>query len=516
MNGPGVFGLLSCALPLTIPSYALRLVRRYGTARVGWFVVAAFSALAVLYLLKPLRPMSTVTPAGTPIDLMISIAVILLVVGMAHVETLLSLRQQAEESERRVRAECETQAKAGATELTNANQQLLQKIASLEEAALALRESEAEYRFLFLENPQPMWVFDLRSFRFLAVNKAALQQYGFPQEDFMALTARDLLPPAAVVRFQRDAAKPCSTAQSRGNWQFRRKDGSFVDVEITALDFRCAGYPARLMLSSDTASRREQEKQFFEVQKQEIARQLAGGVAHHFNNTMSIISSHVSLLSHEAHDQKTSEHLNQISTAVNCAAGLSRQLLMASGRFAMHEEMLDLNVLLRQLQPMLGRLVGNEVTLQPVYGSDLPRISADPRLLEHVIVNLILNARDAMPRGGKVTLRTESVRVGGPSPDEHCPATRSGSFVRLAIRDNGCGMTPEVRAHLFEPFFSTRGVGKGRGLGLASIYGAVNQHGGWIECSSEPGQGTEFRIFLPELPAAAKQSETEFRRRMRC
>jgi PAS domain S-box-containing protein len=516
MNGLGFFGLLSVALQLTIPSYALRLVRRFGTARAGWFVVAAFSALAALYLLRPLKLMSSATASGVPVDLMISIAAVLLVVGMAHIETLLSLRQQAEQAERRVRAECETQAEAKAADLTYANQQLLLKIASLEKAAVSLRESEAEYRFLFIENPQPMLVFDLRSFRFLAVNKAALHQYGFASDEFMALTARDLLPAAGVARFQHDAAKPCSTAQSRGNWQHRRKDGTLIDVEITALDFRCAGYPARLIVASDTGPRREQEKHFFEAQKQEVARQLAGGVAHHFNNTLSIISSHVSLLTHQTHDEKTTEHLNQISTAVNCAAGLSRQLLMASGRFAMREEMVDVNILVRQLQPMLGRLVGKEIALEPVYGTDIPRISADLRLLEHVIVNLVLNARDAMPMGGTLTFRTESVRIGGPAPDEYCPATRAGSFVRLAIRDTGSGMTPEVRAHLFEPFFSTRGVGKGRGLGLASVYGAVNQHSGWIECTSEPGHGTEFRIFLPELPPATKSSETEFRRRMRC
>ena len=516
MNGVGVFGVLSWVLQLTIPSYSLRLVRRFGTARVGWFVVMAFTALALLYLLKPLKPMSVGTASGATIDLMFSIAAVLLVIGMGHVEAILSAGQQAEREERRVRSECQSRAEAQAAELAEENRTLSRKVASLEKSEAALRQAETEYRFLFVENPQPMWIFDLRSFRFLAVNRAALTLYGFTHEEFMGMTARHLVPAEGVARFQRDVARPCSVPQSRGSWQHRRKDGTGIDVEVTALDLRYAGCPARLILAGDLGRRINEEKQFYESQKQDVARQLAGGVAHHFNNTLSIISGHVSLLTQQTQDAKSADHLSQISAAVNCAAGLSRQLLIASSRFAMREEPIDLNSLLRTLQPMLTRLVGKDITVQTIYGAELPRIPGDVRLLEHILVNLVLNARDAMPRGGRLTIRTESVRIGEPGPHERRPISRPGNFVRLAVRDTGCGMTPEVRSHLYEPFFTTRGIGKGRGLGLASVYGAVNQHTGWVECSTEPGKGTEFRVFLPEILPTPRTSETEFRRRMRC
>ncbi len=516
MNGFGVFSLLSCILQLSVPSYSLRLVRRYGTARVGWFIVTAFAALAVLQLLRPMKPMSSGGMAGGTMDMLMCGSAVLLVIGLGHIETLLAAHQEAERQARRLRNECETQAEEKSTDLARLNQELLLKIAAFEKNEIVLKESEAEYRFLFAENPQPMWIFDLRSFRFLAVNKAALRQYGYTQEEFTALNARDLVPSGVSARFQTDAAKPCSSVQMRGTWQHCRKDRSLLEVEITALDLRYGGYPARLILGTDMSVRNEEKKQYFEDQKQEVAGQLAGGVAHYFNNTLSIISGHVSLLAHEQPDQKAADHLNHISNAVSCAAGLSRQLLISSGHFPMKQEMVDLNALLRGLQPTISRLVGKDIVVQSIFGLEMPRIPADARLIEHIVINLILNARDAMSVGGTITVRTESVRLGESSIGERGGISRTGNFVRLAIRDTGCGITPEVRAHLFEPFFSTRGVGKGRGLGLASVHGAVRQHGGWVEYSSEPGKGAEFTIFFPEVPPAIKHTETEFHRRMRC
>jgi PAS domain S-box-containing protein len=515
MNGFGTFGLLSFALQLTVPSYSLRLVRRFGTARVGWFIVTAFSVLALLQLLKPLRAMSPQGPSSTAMDLVVSAAAVLLVVGMGHLETILSAEQAAARGELKVRAECETLAGERHGDLARANEDLLRKIASLEKAEETLRQSEGEYRFLFVENPQPMWIFDLRTLRFLAVNKAALRQYGFTEEEFAALTVRDIVSPGLMTRFQSDAARPCSTAQLRGAWQHYRKDRTPMDVEVTALDLRYGGYPARLVLVSDLSARVEEKKQYFEERRQQVAGQLAGGVAHYLNNILSIISGHASILAHKQPDEQNAEHLAQISNAVNTAAGLSRQLLIASGHFPLTQEMVDLNALLRTMQPTLTRLVGRDIRIQAVFGMEMPRIPADPRLLEHIILNLALNARDAMPCGGTITLRTESVRLGESSFGERA-LSRTGNFVRLAVRDTGCGLSQEAREHLFEPFFSTRGVGKGRGLGLASIHGAVRQHGGWIEYTSEIDKGTEFSLFFPEIAPALKNTETEFHRRMRC
>jgi len=139
---------------------------------------------------------------------------------------------------------------------------------------------------------------------------------------------------------------------------------------------------------------------------------------------------------------------------------------------------------------------------------------ADARLIEHVVISLVLNALDAMPRGGTLTLGTAAVRAGDPQ-SQGGQSARPGDFVRLAVRDTGCGMTPEVQAHLFEPFFTTRGFGKGKGLGLASVYGAVKQLSGWVEFTTEPGVGTEFRVFFPEAPPAPAATESDFRRWIR-
>jgi PAS domain S-box-containing protein len=514
MSGFGDLALVSGALQLTVPSYSLRLVRRFGTSRVGWFVVAAFSSLAVLHLLKPLPPMNMGPASGVTLEIVFAIAAALLLIGLCHLETLMQERQQAERAEQRLRAQWESQAQQRTADLAQANQELLGRLARMEQAESALRESEAEYCLLFEENPQPMWIFDLRSLRLLTGNKAALGQYGFAAGEFKALTARDLLSPPAVARFLQDAVKPCSGVQPRGLWQHRRKDGSLVEVEITALDLRYGGAPARLILARDISPRRQRERELCEAQKHEVASRLASGVAHHFNNTLSIISGYASLLLHQSRDEKTAEHLKQICAAVNRAAGLSRQLLITSGQFALRQELLDLDGLMTNLEPTLRRLVGMEIALQRSSAPELPRILADARMVEHIIINLILNARDAMPHGGSLAISTEIVQ-GAEGQPEGARAVKPARLVRLTVRDTGCGIAPEVEAHLFEPFFSTRGIGNGRGLGLASVQGAVKQQAGWIEYTTQPGVGTEFRVFFPAASPEPAPRESDFRRWIR-
>jgi two-component system, cell cycle sensor histidine kinase and response regulator CckA len=514
MSGFGELALVSGALQLTVPSYSLRLVRRFGTSRVGWFVVAAFSSLAAMHFLKPLRPMNMGPASGMTLEIVFAIAAALLLLGLCHLETLMLERQQAERAEQRLRAQWECQVQEKTADLAQANQELLRRTARLEQAESALRESEAEYCLLFEENPQPMWIFDLRSLRLLIGNKAALRQYGFEAGEFRALTARELLPPAAAARFVQDAAKPCSGAQSRGLWQHRRKDGSLVEVEVTALDLHYGSAPARLMLASDITQRRQRERELCEAQKQEVVSRLAGGVAHHFNNTLSIISGYASLLLHRSQDEKAAEPLKQICAAVDRAAGLSRQLLITSGQFALRQELLDLDGLMTNLEPMLRRLVGKEIALQRSSAPGLPHILADARMVEHIVVNLVLNARDAMPHGGSLAICTDIV-PGAECPSERARAAKPARVVRLTVRDTGSGIAPEVEPYLFEPFFSTRGIGKGRGLGLASVQGAVKQQAGWIEYTTQPGVGTEFRVFFPAASPAPAPAESDFRRWVR-
>lgn len=511
MMGVAVFSGVAGALQLSVPSYALRLVRRHGAQRVGWFIVTAFLFMALLRLLhlwEPFRPAVSAPFSEMPLDLMYAVSSVLLLIGMGHMETLMSERERASQNEENLRAQMETQIQEETCELSRANQELLRRMTWREQKEKALSESEAEFRFLFLENPAPMWIFDLRSCRILAANHASLRQYGYAADEFMALSVRELLPPDVVLDFLQDVSRPCPQAKSYGVWQNCTKDGTIIDVEMTALDLKHTSHPARLILANDISQRWRREVKFRKAQKMEIMSQVAGGIAHHFNQVMAAIENYTNLALRNTQDPNALEQLKQISTVATRGAVLTRQLLAVGGQHDARLEALDVNGLVRGLNRNVRRLMGNEIQLQCTYGSFVPPIMADQNLIEQVILNLVLNARDAMPARGTLTIQTAGVRI------EKLPEGsegRTGEFVRLTVRDTGCGMPPNVQAHLFEPFFTTKEAGKGTGLGLASVYGAVKQQSGWIEVSSEVGVGTEFRVFLPGAPASAVPAQTPAR-----
>jgi hypothetical protein len=502
MIGLGVFSWFAGALQLVIPSYALRLVRRFGTHRVGWFLVTAFLSLALLHLVAPVRSTGVSPASGVASDLVYLIGSVLLLIGMGHMETVFSEREQANSSEQSLRKNWESRLKNETAELIAAKEELLQELARRDEIQQAFEDSEARYRFLFTENPQPMWILDLRSCRFLAANHAAVRQYGFTLEEFMELTGQDLLLPANVPEFLQDASKPCAGVEARGVWRHCKKDGTLLYVEITAVDLMYAESPARLIVATDITERRRRELKQREAHKMEVISQVAGGVAHHFNNILTILDGNTSALMEKPVDLQSAEQLEQISAAITRASGLTRQLLAAGGRQMMNPEPVDLNGLIKNLNQTLRRLLGEGIALENIYASHLPSVQADRHLVENVIINLALNSREAMPNGGTLTVSTAKVHV-DKDQAERDPQVRAGDFVRLEVRDTGCGMTPQIQSRLFEPFFTTRDPGTGMGLGLASVHGVVSQHSGWIEFSSEVGAGAEFRVFLPCAPAPA-------------
>ena len=502
----GTFSWIAGALQLVVPSYALRLIRRFGTQQVGWFIVTAFASLALLHLLGPQKSMGAGPVSGITLDFVYAIGAALLLIGMGHIETLFSEREQSRWSEESLRRKWESQIKEETVALARTNQELLEELARRDQAGTALEESEARYRSLFMENPQPMWVLDLRSCRFLAVNKAVLRQYGFTADEFMTLTGRDLLLPSAAAEFLQDVSKPCPGVESRGIWQHCKKDGTLIDVEISAVDLKFGEVSARLFLANDITRRRRREMEVRKAHKLEIIGQVAGGVAHHFNNILAIIEGHVSVLLEKPLDLKSAEQVEHISATVGRAANLTRQLLAAGGRQLINPAPVDLNGLIRNMTPLLRRLAGERIALDNTF-SWLPPALADRQSVERVIVNLVLNARDAMPNGGKLTFRTAKVHLDEDAV-ESGHSGKSGDFIRLAVRDTGCGMTPQVQSRLFEPFFTTKGPGKGLGLGLASVYGLVKQQGGWIEFTTHARVGTEFKIFLPCAPESTNTDAT--------
>jgi CheY-like chemotaxis protein len=231
--------------------------------------------------------------------------------------------------------------------------------------------------------------------------------------------------------------------------------------------------------------------------------QLAGGVAHDFNNILTVIQGHASLLRAAGslpEMQRTS--VDQIYQAAERAAGLTRQLLTFSRRQVMQPKPLDLNTVLGNMTRMLGRILGEDIALQFNYSGGQPWVHADEGMIEQVVMNLAVNSRDAMPAGGQLTIK---IAVSELSPEELArhPDGRAGRFVCFSVADTGSGIKPEVLPHIFEPFFTTKAVGKGTGLGLATVYGIVKQHNGWITVGSRVGKGTTFQVFLPAIDGVA-------------
>ncbi|HTI72803.1 MAG TPA: ATP-binding protein [Candidatus Limnocylindria bacterium] len=254
--------------------------------------------------------------------------------------------------------------------------------------------------------------------------------------------------------------------------------------------------PATIGTLVDITARKFLEEQLRQAQKMDAFGQLAGGIAHDFNNILTIIGAHVELLlSNTQGPADTRDSLEQIACASNRAANLTRQLLTFSRKQLMQVAVLDLNEIIENLTKMLRRIIGEDINFSCTLCGVPARVRADTGMMEQVLMNLVINARDAMPKGGRLSIGTKIVEVTGPTTD--APDAHAGRFVCLIVEDTGTGMPPEILKRIFEPFFTTKGIGKGTGLGLATVYGIARQHNGWITVESQLDRGTIFRVFLP-------------------
>jgi PAS domain S-box-containing protein len=362
----------------------------------------------------------------------------------------------------------------------------------------ALRESAEQYRHLFERNPQPMWVFDRETLEFLAVNNAAVHHYGYSHDEFRSMTLKDIRPPEeipALLHATQQAKQGFRTSQRL--WRHRKKDGTLIEVETTHHSIVFDGRQSWLTLIQDVTERNLIQTQLIQAQKIESLGQLAGGIAHDVNNTLMVISGCIDLIAANLEsDHPAQEEVAAIDHAVQRASDLARQLLT----FARQQESLlrktDLNELIRMSARMLRRVISNQSVFELELDTALPPVMIDPSQFEQVLLNLVVNARDAMPDGGRLSITTKAPlpRGGNPSgePEE-------GPFATVLVSDTGIGIPPEVQKRIFEPFFTTKEAGKGTGLGLAVCYGIVRQSGGSIEVESRLHQGTTFTIRLPAL-----------------
>ena len=490
----------------------------------------------------------------------------------------------------------------------------------------SLHRSEEQYRLLFESNPLPAWVYDRDSLRFLAVNEAAVQHYGYSRREFLAMTIQDIRPERDRLAVLKAMSSLSDQIAASGGRRHRKKDGSLIDVEITSntinlfgrdaalvlvqdvteqkqnedrlrhsenkfatafqlsplaitistckegryvdvndaflkvvgyernevlgrrvdelgiwvdLNDRAAmveqltqsykvraletkfrskmgeersvqlsadlieldGEPCVLAITQDVTEAQQLEQQFRQAQRMEAVGRLAGGVAHDFNNILGVIIGYSELLQERLPPGDLSRtRVDEIKKAADRAGSLTQQLLVFSRQQIVQPKVLDLNAIVNSLGSMLQRMIGEDVELVLDLGDELGCFQADLGQMEQILMNLAVNARDAIPAGGKIVIKTDNVELDETYARQQ-PGVLPGSYVMLSVSDTGTGISAEVQPHIFEPFFTTKEPGKGTGLGLSTVYGVVRQSSGHIGVYSELGRGTTFKIYLPRLLA---------------
>jgi len=377
-----------------------------------------------------------------------------------------------------------------------------------------LRLSEDQFAKAFRAGPAAMNISALDTGCILDLNDGFLKLFGFERDEVIGKTGAEL----KIWADAEDRKAFFSALHETGSvhnqkTRFRTKEGKPFDSLISAEAISFGGKECLLSVTLDVSEQMRLEEQLRRAQRMEAIGTLSGGIAHDFNNLLSVIRGYSQLLLDKlTSDSELRIYLGRIDEAAGKAASLTGQLLAFSRQQVLEPKVFSLNTLLVSLETMLRRLIGEDVDMRVVTAPDLGLVKADPNQIEHAVMNLAVNARDAMPGGGKLTLETVNVFLDGDYAKEHV-GVESGSFVMLSVTDTGMGMTPETLRHIFEPFYTTKEPGRGTGLGLAMVYGTVKQSGGSIWVYSEPGKGTTFKIYLPRVEAAIQTAFEEEPRR---
>jgi len=372
----------------------------------------------------------------------------------------------------------------------------------------ALRESEKRLQAILDNSPAIIFLKNTEG-RYLYVNPQFAKLTPLTREQILGKTDDEIFLPAQAAAFRADDLK---VLQAGVALEFEevadQQDGPHTSI-VSKFPLRNAEGKvyAICAIATDITERKSLEAQLRQAQKMEAIGQLAGGIAHDFNNLLTVINgySELMLLSLPVEHPHCAT-FEQIRQAGEKASRLNRQLMAFSRQQVLQPKVLDLNAVVANIDTMLQRVIGEDIDLLTILSPGLASVKADPGQIEQVLMNLVVNARDAMPAGGRLTIETADVVLDTDYARTHV-AVNPGRYVMLAVSDNGCGMDAETQARIFEPFFTTKELGKGTGLGLSTVYGIVKQSGGHIEVYSEPGRGTTFRIYLPRIEEAAEAVE---------
>jgi PAS domain S-box-containing protein len=395
----------------------------------------------------------------------------------------------------------------GPAEVAELGEDINALITSLKREWTERESAQQNYLRLFEGSPLPTVFFDPVTDKFLEVNAAAADAFGYSRQDLTQMTIFDLYVP----RDAQDAAEVAAADARKSNVRFgpitvRKKDGSLLRVLVTTYEVVYGGRPARVSMVEDVSQREKLERQLNQSQRLESLGQLAGGIAHDFNNLLGVIVNFALFAKEKVLAsgngspspglQLAVKDIDRIVRAGESAARLTHQLLAFARREVIRPEPIDVNSVVAELEPLVTRTLGEHIEFVTTAGKDLWPALMDPGQLEQVLTNLVVNARDAMPAGGKLVIDCENVNV----DDAYAagrPGLKPGRYVRIRVTDTGTGMDAATLSRVFEPFFTTKPKGQGTGLGLATVYGIVNQAGGDISIYSEVGVGTRAHVLLP-------------------
>ncbi|MBN2390098.1 MAG: PAS domain S-box protein [Anaerolineae bacterium] len=387
---------------------------------------------------------------------------------------------------------------------------LEQKVDELAQAEEAVRASERYFRTLLANAQDTITVLNADgTYRF--ESPAAERTVGYKPEELLGKSAFDFIHPedrsVVLEVFQQGLEQP--RGPQRIEFRFQHRDGSWRYLESIGQNLLHDPVVQGIVVNSrDITERKQLEEQIRQIQKMEAIGQLAGGIAHDFNNILVPISLYTEMaLRKLSPDEKLYANLQVIREAAGRAADLTRQILAFSRRQVLDMRVLDLNAVVEDFQKMLQRLIGENITLETFLESDLYPVRADKAQIEQVLLNLAVNARDAMPAGGKLTLETANVYLDEAYISQHADTLLPGYYVMLTVSDTGHGMDATTQQRIFEPFFTTKAPGKGTGLGLATVFGIVKQHEGNIYVYSETDKGTTFKIYLPRVEGIVETSD---------